>query len=263
MDSFEIIPAAKNKVPVVVSVPHCSIVIPEDIKPGFKPEAITFIDDTDWFVDRLYDFAPEMGITMIHAVCSRWVIDLNRAPGNQPLYGDGRIITGLVPTTDFLGNTLYQHSPPDTTEIARRADLYYYPYHRALEKLLLDTREEFGSALLFDAHSVRQYVPTISTERFPDLILGDNDGKSAAAKFSQAALMQLKQSPFSVRHNYLFKGGHITRSLGKPAENIHALQLEMTKINYMDKSEKSYHPESAGNIRKTLKQTFQALINLM
>ena len=263
MNPFKIIPAAKSKVPIVVSVPHCGTVIPQEIQPAFKPGAIGFIDDTDWFVDKLYGFTQAMGITMIRAVYSRWVIDLNRPPGNQPLYRDGRIITGLVPITDFLGNSLYQSSLPDTAEIDRRTDLYYHPYHQALEQLLQDTKEEFGQALLFDAHSIRQYVPTISREKLPDLILGDNDGKSAGEMFTKTALQQLSQGPFHVKHNYLFKGGHITRNYGRPEEGIHALQLEMTKINYMDESERSYAPQLAAAMEKTLKQTFEALIDLM
>ena len=263
MDSFQIIPAAKNKVPVIVSVPHCGTVIPPEIKSSFKPAAIAFMDDTDWFVNRLYDFVPEMGITMIHAIYSRWVIDLNRPPGNQPLYKDGRIITDLVPTTDFLGNDLYQDAPPDEKEITRRTRLYYNPYHKALADLLQGLREEFGSALLFDAHSIRQHVPTISKEKLPDLILGDNEGMSAGNRFTKAALHPLKQSPYGIRHNFLFKGGYITRNFGQPKENIHALQLEMTKINYMNEYETSYHPQRAMKIKETLMQVFKALIDLI
>ena len=263
MDAYKIIPPVAKKVPIVVSVPHCGIALPPDIKSQFNPDMIGFIDDTDWFVDRLYDFTPEMGITMISAVYSRWVVDLNRAPGNQPLYRDGRIITDLLPTTDFLGNPLYVHAPPDSTEIARRSELYYAPYHLALEQLLLDLRKEFGKAILFDAHSIRQHVPTISREKFPDVILGDNDGKSADPKFTTAVLKQLKRSSFHVEHNYLFKGGHITRKFSKPQDNIHAHQLEMTKINYMDDSEKAYQPERANETKKILKRTFNAIIDLL
>ena len=44
---------------------------------------------------------------MIHAKYSRLVIDLNRNPESKPLYTDGRIITELVPKTDFLGDDIY------------------------------------------------------------------------------------------------------------------------------------------------------------
>jgi N-formylglutamate deformylase len=78
-----------------VSIPHCGTLFPKEIINDFDPALIKAPDDTDWFVDRLYDFAPSLGITMITAVFSRWVIDLNRHPDSKPLYNDGRIITEL------------------------------------------------------------------------------------------------------------------------------------------------------------------------
>ena len=74
----------------------------------YRPDAIEFIDDTDWFLPNLYEFASAMGITTIKANYSRWVIDLNRNPNQMPLYNDGRLITGLCTTTDFLGDANLQ-----------------------------------------------------------------------------------------------------------------------------------------------------------
>jgi N-formylglutamate deformylase len=56
-----------------------------------------------------------MGITIIHAVYSRWVIDLNRDPDSKPLYTDGRIITPLCPTTDFFGTPIYKDERREVT----------------------------------------------------------------------------------------------------------------------------------------------------
>src|SRR5436190_5329510 len=92
-----------SAVPILLSIPHCGITFPEELVDQYKKELIPNPDDTDWFVDQLYDFASAMGITTISAVHSRWVIDLNRHPESKPLYTDGRIITGLCPTTNFLG----------------------------------------------------------------------------------------------------------------------------------------------------------------
>jgi N-formylglutamate amidohydrolase len=203
-----------------------------------------------------------MGITIIHAVNSRWVIDLNRAPDNTPLYSDGRIITGLCPTTDFLGQRIYkdERSGVEQTEIDRRIDRYFQPYHRRLAQLLEDLRSKFEQVLLWDCHSIRHTVPTIRKERFPDFILGDADGTSASPGLIETALAALEQSDFEVSHNYPFKGGHITRNFGKPVNGIHALQLEMNKINYMDDPETRYDEKRAEKIRVVLKRTFDKLI---
>ena len=95
------------KLPILVSVPHCGIAIPPDIKSSYQSKKIEFIDDTDWYVDKLYDFACALGITMIKAKYSRWVIDLNRNAESKPLYDDGRVITALTPTSDFNNNSIY------------------------------------------------------------------------------------------------------------------------------------------------------------
>ena len=73
----------------------------------------------------------------------------------------------------------------------------------------------------------------------------------------------LNQSGYTVAHNYPFKGGYITRHYGKPLKNRHALQLEMTKINYMDDAEKKYDKVRAEKVRTLLKQIFEKLIEVV
>jgi N-formylglutamate deformylase len=261
MPSFNIREAIGRQVPVLISVPHCGTAFPTELKDQYKEDMIAAPDDTDWFVDQLYDFAPSLGMTMITAEYSRWVIDLNRDPESKPLYTDGRIITALCPATDFLGNPIYKdgRTEVDAPEVKRRVALYYRPYHDKLQDLLTDLKAKFGFALLWDCHSIRQYVLTIQKDKFPDLILGSADGKSASETLVDIALQKLKQSTLTVNHNHPFKGGYITRNYGKPAENIHALQLEMTKVNYMDDSETTYSTQRSGIIRRLLASTLTAL----
>ena len=42
-------------------------------------------------------------------------------------------------------------------------------------------------------------------------------------------------------------------------ENQHALQLEMTKMNYMDDGEREYHPARAEKMGELLENTLNAL----
>lgn len=261
MDLFKITLPKTEKVPIIISSPHSGTYFPEEVASQLKIRHIANPDDTDWFIDRLYDFAPEMGITMISANYNRWVIDLNRNPESQPLYTDGRVITGLVPTTNFNGEELYKGKEPDSAEIHRRLVNYYLPYHEKVRQLLEETKAQFGRALLFDAHSIRKVVPGIQKEPFPDLILGDNDEKSASKEIISVTYDALGQGNHDLQHNHPFKGGHITRSFGNPKEHIHALQLEMAKTNYMDDSETQYDNKRAISTRTLLKSVFQNLIN--
>jgi N-formylglutamate deformylase len=254
--------ASEPKVPIIVSVPHRGSVFPDEVKDQYKRAMIKSPDDTDWFVDTLYDFAPAMGITMITANYSRWVIDLNRDPHSKPLYSDGRIITGLCPATNFLGEAIYkdERAEVELPEVKRRVELYYKPYHQQIEKLLSETKRKFGKVLLWDAHSIRQFVPTIYKVKFPDLILGDVDGTSASPGLIDTTLSTLDHGSYTVSHNHPFKGGYITRHYGKPSANQHALQLEMSKVNYMDDTEKKYDKARSDKMRELLKRVFEKLI---
>jgi N-formylglutamate deformylase len=265
MQPYNIQDAEGVRVPLLLSVPHCGTEFPEDIRGQFVPDLIKAPDDTDWFVNQLYDFAPSMGITVISAVYSRWVIDLNRDPEDKPLYTDGRIITGLCPVTNFLGDPIYidRRDHLESAEIKRRVDKYYRPYHDKLKQMLDQMKSEFGKVLLWDCHSIRQYVETIYKDNLPDLILGDSDGSSASPETIAVAFNGLKDSKYSVEHNFPFKGGFITRHFGKPLENQQALQLEMCKINYMDDTETRYDKVRADEMRVVLSRTLKLLVDAL
>ena len=261
-EPFKIYEAKGAKVPIILSVPHAGTKFPKELKKHYNKRMQQQIDDTDWYVDKLYKFAQNMGITIIIAKYNRWVIDLNRDPESAPLYSDGRIITGLTSTTDFFGNNIYRKKRynPDAYEINRRLETYYWPYYKKIEALLEERKTEFGKALLWDAHSIRAFVPTIRKEKFPDLILGNNDGKTAHPEITKSAIEGLNSGDYQVNVNSPFKGGHITRYFGKPENNIHALQLEMNKILYMDDRELNFDKERADKMRKVLKTTLEGLI---
>jgi N-formylglutamate deformylase len=259
---YFIIEPEGEKVPLILSVPHSGTEFPAELKSHYRAEMTAQIDDTDWYVHDLYNFAPGLGITVIHAKYSRWVIDLNRDPESKALYDDGRIITGLTPSTDFLGREIYVDKKfiPAPEETERRLANYYRPYYQKIENLLTERIGEFGRVLLWDAHSIRRLVPTIRKEPFPDLILGDNDEQSAAKEIIDIALNGLRAGKYQVNHNAPFKGGHITRYFGKPETRVHALQLEMCKTHYMNDDELTFNEARAGETRKILRPVFENLI---
>ena len=265
MDLFKVKEPKVPAVPIIISVPHAGTKFPSEVKKHYKKRLRNITDDTDWFVHKLYNFAPKLGITVIKANLSRWVIDLNRDPESAPLYNDGRLITTCTPTTDFFGNDLYKSKElePDSSEKQRRLDTYYWPYYRKIEALIEERKKQFGNVLLWDAHSIRHKVSTIQKDVFPDMILGNNDEKTANSELINTALTNLKSSKFGVNHNTPFKGGHISRYFGKPENNVHALQLEMNKILYMDDNELTYNKERASEVKDVLKKTMIGLIDTM
>ncbi|MFV0388557.1 MAG: N-formylglutamate amidohydrolase [Pyrinomonadaceae bacterium] len=252
-------------IPLIVSVPHCGTEFPPELAENYLPEQTAALDDTDWFVEKLYDFVPNIGGTLIYAKFSRWVIDLNREPGGAPLYDDGRLTTAICPTTDFFGNPIYKGAEfePDDREISRRLESYFAPYHDKINRIIKTLKQLRGNVLFLDGHSIRRNVPTISNRPFPDLILGTNDGKSTTDIFESRTLELLRNTGRQISLNSPFKGGYLTRSKGNPDSGVSALQLEMSKDIYMKNGETELCTESAANLAADLKTLLVNLIKLL
>lgn len=244
--------------PLLVSMPHVGTLVPPEIAGRFTSEARP-LPDTDWHVDRLYDFLDDLDATVIAATHSRYVVDLNRPPDNRPLY-PGASNTGLCPLTTFDGAPIYAGDEPDAAEIADRRTRYWRPYHERLSTALKDIQARQGIALLWDAHSIRSRVPRFFEGRLPDLNLGTADGASAApALTARVAAAAVESDEFSSIVNGRFKGGYITRAYGDPREGIHALQLELSQITYMDEDPPyAFRDDLAAQIRPVLRRLVQA-----
>ncbi len=219
--------------PLLVSIPHMGTEIPQALQPLYEPRALA-VEDADWHLDRLYDFLPSLGASVLQPRFARYVIDLNRPPDDAPMY-PGASNTELCPTRFFNGDALYAEgkAPPAEERMARRA-ASWEPYHEALQAEIARIRAEHGFVLLWDAHSIRSEIPWLFDGRLPDLNIGTADGASADASIAQAVVDAAAAHPaYSHVLNGRFKGGYITRRYGRPADKVHAVQLEMCQGVYM------------------------------
>jgi len=239
----------RGTTPLLVSVPHVGTAIPDDVASALVPRALAR-EDTDWHIAEVYAFARELGAGMLVPRYSRYVIDLNRPPENAPMY-PGANNTELVPTRFFSGHPLYRDGRvPDEQEVARRLDAYWRPYHDALAGELARLRAAHGIAVVWDGHSIQAELPWLFPGRLPDLNLGTAAGASCAQAL-RATLMDVlaAQSSFSHVTDGRFQGGYITRHYGRPAERIHAIQLEMALSTYMDETHAAYPVAPADPLR--------------
>jgi N-formylglutamate deformylase len=249
--------------PLIISVPHAGTAVPQDLAPRLTPMALD-LPDTDWHVARLYDFAPDLGATMIVARYTRYLIDLNRPPDDAALYG-AAAKTGLCPTQSFSGELLYRDGSERLTpaEIERRREQYWQPYHDALRTQLDNTKRRFGYALLLDAHSIRSTVPRLFSGRLPDVNVGTYEGRSCTPAINDALGAQLSATAhFSHVFDGRFKGGYITRHYGQPAKGQHALQIELAQSSYMDESGTTYDVDRASALRELLRGLLVSLLAL-
>ncbi|MDG2033050.1 MAG: N-formylglutamate deformylase [Rhodospirillales bacterium] len=231
---MEIYEFTLGTIPLVMSIPHVGEYIPPDTEAQMTSAAAE-IGDTDWYLDRLYKDSATLGLHVLKATHSRYVIDLNRAPDNVSLY-PGQNVTELVPTSTFAEAPLYPAGQnPDDAEIARRLEIFWHPYHTRLRETLTALKDKFGYAILFDCHSIKSVVPRFFDGRLPDFNLGTAAGKSCATDLRDKLSEALSgDGRYTLAVDGRFKGGYITRQYGDPNNNIHAFQLELSTATYMD-----------------------------
>ncbi|MEP6739810.1 MAG: N-formylglutamate deformylase [Caldimonas sp.] len=252
----------RGRAPLLVSVPHAGLAIPEALRSRLVARALD-VEDTDWHLDRLYAFARELGASLIVPRNSRYVIDLNRPPEDAPMY-PGANNTGLCPTRFFTGEPLYlPGEEPDPAELAARRDRYWLPYHDALRAELDRLRAAHGHALLFDGHSIKSQLPWLFEGRLPDLNVGTAGGTSCAPALRDAvAAVLAAQSRYTHVVDGRFKGGHITRHYGQPHEGVHALQLEMCWSCYLadESTPRDWSDAQAADVLPLLRRLLEAML---
>jgi N-formylglutamate deformylase len=218
--------------PLVLSFPHSGTEIPEHLQDGLISPFLASCD-TDWWVDRLYDFGAALGATFVQTKLSRTVIDVNRDPSGQSLY-PGQATTGLCPTTTFDGTPLYRPgAEPDAAAVGLRTREYFAPYHAALAAQLLRLKAHHAHVVLYDCHSIRSRVPRLFAGELPQLNLGTNSGHSCDPRLRAAVTRTCAASGLTHVVDGRFKGGYITRHHGRPDARIHALQMELACRGYL------------------------------
>ncbi|WDZ98314.1 N-formylglutamate deformylase [Herbaspirillum sp. WKF16] len=245
--------------PLLISMPHVGTQLPDDLKPAFSEVGLQ-VDDTDWHIGELYDFAPELGVSVIRPAYSRYTIDLNRPADGQSLY-PGQNTTGLCPLTTFDNVPLYKPGmEPDEAEIARRLPIYWQPYHDALQAELERIKSIHGYALLWDAHSIRSVIPHLFEGELPVFNFGTASGASCAPGVGEEMLRLAQQHAphYPAVLNGRFKGGYITRNYGQPAQRVHAVQLELAQRAYMqEQAPYALDAGLAGTLKPVLAQFIQ------
>lgn len=257
----------RGQAPLIVSIPHAGTEL-VDVRDQVKSPWLATLD-TDWWVDRLYDFAADLGASVVSTAISRSVIDVNRDPESKDLY-PGLASTELVPTTTFDGVPLYDVDRiPSADEIARRRKLYFDPYHAALRSELARLRKAHASVVLYDAHSIRSHVPRLFEGTLPQFNIGTFNGRSCSQQLTDAVAASCATYPADQVVNGRFKGGAITRTYGQPSQGVHAIQMELACRGYMTEPElplselnwpAKWSPQKAAPLQRALRAVLDSCL---
>jgi len=213
-------------------MPHTGVDIPQDIESTLLSPWLAR-KDADWWINCLYDFAYELGATVIRTAISRTVIDCNRDPSGASLY-PGQATTELCPTTTFDGEPLYRGGMlPDEREVALRRNTFFEPYHHAIAGAIARLRAKHARIVLYDCHSIRSRIPRLFDGELPNFNIGTNNGATCAPELTRAVEAACDAPGFTRITNGRFRGGYTTLPYGQPAIGVHAIQMELACRGYM------------------------------
>jgi N-formylglutamate deformylase len=253
-DAYTLARPARDALPIVLDSPHSGTEYPDDF--GSILDAAALQQAEDCFVDQLYAHAPQHGATLLAARFPRIYIDPNRSaddidellldapwPGRVAPSAKTQLGFGLV--WRLLKKRPIYDRRLSVAEVQRRIARCWQPYHDALWPLLDDMHRRFGALWHLNVHSMGDDAyRTLGLPEKPlaDFVLGDLDG--ATADEATMALVEgvLREHGFSVARNDPFKGVEIIRRSGRPAQQRHALQIEVKKSCYMDAA--AYRPNA-------------------
>lgn len=203
----------------------------------------------DAFVDLLFAGVCDLGAPLIAAVTPRAFVDLNRAPDElDPALIEGvprsahnpRVSSGLgvVPRVVANGRSIYAGKIP-LAEARARVERCWRPYHAALARLIEESHERFGEAILVDCHSMPHEAidaAVSARHRRPNVVIGDRFGAAAAPDIVDRVEAAFQSAGLTVARNAPFAGAYTAQHYGRPSRRQHVVQIELDRALYMDEA---------------------------
>ena len=251
------------KLPFAISVPHCSSLIHEDIRPSIALTDKEIRESTDLGTRELFTRLPVRATLM--AQWSRLMVDLNRDPHQR----DSR---GVVPDEDYYGRRIFKENcRPGEEEVERRLRKYYRPYHNRLKAAIQGP----DAKVLFDCHSLTRIGPPGAPDpqkMRKDIVLGNNGDHKGDVNSSlgettcpMATLKMMREvfkgTGFSVSLNHPYSGGFITKHYGEGlvGKGKMAVQIEISQDLYLDDDSLFVCPDKLADISKRLDRVFKEI----
>jgi N-formylglutamate deformylase len=263
--------------PLVLDSPHSGVAYPEDFRSIVPLETLRRAEDTH--VEKLYDFAPALGVAWIEALFPRSYLDANRNTTeldvelladawSEPLSDDPAVLSkirlgkGLVWRRTDEGLDLYDRKLT-AQEVRQRIERCWKPYHAAVAQAIEAAHARHGYSIHLNCHSMPAVSGAYSTE-FPglvhaDFVIGDRDGSTASPALSQLLCEWLRGFGYDVSYNHPYKGVELVRRYGAPAQQRHSIQVEVNRKLYMDEATLEPHA-GFGALRDHLREVVQRLL---
>jgi N-formylglutamate amidohydrolase len=240
---FVVVEPLHRLTPIIFASPHSGRRYPKALLAQAKVGLRSLRRSEDAFVDELFAGAPAHGAVLISATFARAFVDLNRHPSEldpdmfqEPLsaipQATPRVQAGLgaIPRVTGDGQEIYWRRLP-VADAEQRLGLVHAPYHNTLSRLIDEFRAGFGAAVVIDCHSM---PASARGPQSPDIVLGDRFGASCHPSITGLVEATLKRMGYRVSRNTPFAGGFTTQTYGRPAQRVHALQVEINRGLYLN-----------------------------
>ncbi|MCM1324269.1 MAG: N-formylglutamate amidohydrolase [Acetobacter sp.] len=237
------------KYPLILSIPHCGTVFPEEFLASILPSVEELRKNEDIFVKDLLEPALTTGgITALNMNISRCFVDVNRAKMevDPNMFYDypkddlglnrhrSRYGLGIVHKVTADSNPIYS-GPISYKEVEKRIKNIYDVYHNRLKELIEQTIAKFGFCLVLDCHSMPSKICSIISESPRiDFCLGNLFEQSCPNKISFFVENEFCKREYYVSKNRPYSGAYITFNYCEPRKQTHTLQLEINREIYAD-----------------------------
>jgi N-formylglutamate deformylase len=263
--------------PLVLDSPHSGVDYPDDFRHACDRAVLRQAEDTH--VEKLYDFAPEVGAAWIEALFPRSYLDVNRNTTEidvslfekawpDPVETDPQALAkvrlgkGLVWRMTDDGVPIYQRRL-SVQEVRSRIERCWQPYHEAVRRAIDTAHARHGYSIHLNCHSMPAIASSYSTD-FPglvhaDFVVGDREGMTAAPALSRKVCEFLQSLGYSVSYNHPYKGVELVRRYGDPAQHRHSMQVEINRKLYLDERTLELNDGFEG-LRRHLRQLVEMLL---
>lgn len=252
--------------PILITVPHAGNIYPDLFIKNLKINLCEVRRIEDYQSNKILDQIDEQMADIIIAQCSRAVVDLNRSRNaidhsmftqvfeHEPVSEKQMIKYGLgVFPNKIFGKTILK-SPLPFSYAIHMLEHYYDPFHKSLNKQIMYLNNTFGFCYHIDLHTMPSKA-LLNFKKEPDIVLGDNFGKSCSIELINYFQNVFQENGFTVEVNNPYAGGFITRNYGNPSKGVHTIQIEINRKIYMDENKLSLK-----NI-KILQEIFAKIFN--
>jgi len=210
--------------PVILSVPHAGLRVPEEAAPYCRLGPRDIIKDGDEGADAIFALASRVAAHVTTDI-ARAIVDVNRSP-------DDRTADGVVKTHTCHGVPVYQPQPPEAV-VRTLLSRYYHPYHERLRGF-----DESAARVGIDCHTMCAIGPPIGPDpgaERPAACLSNGEGTCPEAWLSALAECLSRALGEPVAINHPFRGGYIIR---EHAARLPWLQLEISRAPFLSLEEK-------------------------